>query len=483
MNNKLKKLFRLFKVRREERNASVVALLVFVALHALMISKLYSNLIHTGKEVWSVVIKNFVMSGFDPITYYMVSTWSVRYNVYRHPLLSFMVWPLSQLDDWLRNLTGLNLMQFIVAVPLLLCAFYTFIFIFRIFRDILKLGRADATALSSLFFSFAYIMLTVIVPDHFCVSMLLLVFTIYVAGMKMRRGERFTKWQTVVLFALTAGVTLSNGIKTFLYALFTNGRKFFRLDYLFLAVVLPSMLIWVFARWEYRKFVLPKEKARDERKAKKAAEHKDKLYRAFADTTHLKDSAERQKAFNAMVRERAKAKYRADHKKAWNMHTGKPMGKGEFMKWTDISTSRGETIVENLFGESIQLHDDHLLQDTLRSRPVIVGYSWIINYVVEGIIALLFLAGVWCGRRSRFLWMVLSGFAFDMFLHLGLGFGINEIYIMSAHWLFVVPISIGFLMKAMERHRRFIMLRGLLLLLTLWLWAYNGTLLVSYLIQ
>lgn len=43
-----------------------------------------------------------------------------------------------------------------------------------------------------------------------------------------------------------------------------------------------------------------------------------------------------------------KAKYVKDHQKAWNKHTGKPMGKGEFIKWTDISTSRSETAVENL---------------------------------------------------------------------------------------------------------------------------------------
>ena len=125
------------------------------------------------------------------------------------------------------------------------------------------------------------------------------------------------------------------------------------------------------------------------------------------------------------------------------------MGKGEFMRWTDATTSRVSTAVENLFGESIQLHPDHLLEDTLRSRPVIVRYRWAANYVVEGLLVLLFVVGVWCGRRSRFMWMALCGAAFDMALHMGLGFGINEVYIMGAHWLFVLPIATGFLVKAM----------------------------------
>ena len=107
----------------------------------------------------------------------------------------------------------------------------------------------------------------------------------------MQNGTRFNIWQTVLLFFVTAGVTLSNGVKIFIYALFTNGKKFFRIKYLLLAVLLPSALIWVFARWEYRTFVLPKEKARHEARLKKSAETRQKLFNAFADTTSLKDSA------------------------------------------------------------------------------------------------------------------------------------------------------------------------------------------------
>ena len=411
----MKKFFNMFKIRREELAASVCARCVLICLHGLMISKTFSTFLHTGGARWTIFIKNFVMSGFDPITYSMVTDWEANYNVYRHPFLSFMVWPLSVLDGWLMDLTGLNLVQFIVAVPLLFFAFYSFIFIFRIFRDIIKIRRFEATVLSAMLFSFAYVMVAAIVPDHFCVSLFLLVFALYISGLKIQNGTKFSIGQTVLMFFVTAGVTLSNG-------------------------------------------------------------------KAFADTTSLKDSADIRKAFAKEMDKRVKAKYVRDHQKAWNKHTGKPMGKGEFINWTDVSTSRTATAVENLFGESIQLHDQHLLQDTLRSRPVIVPYSWIINYVVEAILVLLFIGGIWCGRCSRFLWMALSGFAFDMLLHMGLGFGINEVYIMGAHWLFVMPLAMAFMVKKVENGRLRPWLRGLLVLLTLWLWAYNGTLLIGYLL-
>ena len=102
--------------------------------------------------------------------------------------------------------------------------------------------------------------------------------------------------------------------------------------------------------------------------------------------------------------------------------------------------------------------------------------------MAEALLVMLFAAGIWCGRRSRFMWTALSGFAFDMTLHLGLGFGINEVYIMGAHWLFVIPIAIGFAVKAAEGRRAARWLRALLLLLTLWFMAYNATLFAGYLI-
>lgn len=145
------------------------------------------------------------------------------------------------------------------------------------------------------------------------------------------------------------------------------------------------------------------------------------------------------------------------------------------MRWTDVTTPRWPSLVENVFGESIQLHEDHLLGDTLRSRPVIVKYNYWINYIVEILIVVLFLAGIWKGRRQRFLWMALAGMALDFFLHVGLGFGLNEVYIMTAHWAFVIPIATGYL-------RFSSLLRYLLLILTIFLVCWNTSLYVQYLL-
>lgn len=477
----MKKLFKLFSLRREERLPALCAMVMLVSLHALLIARYFELFSKTGRGHWTIFIKNFLVSGFDPITYSIVTHWDTNYNVYRHPFLAFFVWPLSMLNSWIESAFGVNAAQILTALHILFCAFYAFVFLFRTFRDIIRLGVQDAFILSMMTYSFAYVMLASFVPDHFIISMFCLVFALYVCGMKIKHKTCLKTWQTIMLFFVTAGVTLSNGVKIFIDALFTNGARFFRPKYLLPAILLPSALIWGFARWEYKTFVLPKEKARHELRDKQNAERKERMFAEFRKKTDIKDSLEQRRAFNAELKKLAMAKYKADHKQPWNTNKGKPISKGEFMNWTDISTSRGETAVENLFGESIQLHKKFLLQDTLRSRPVIVPYSWLINYLIEAVIVALFVAGIWFGRRSRFLWMALSGFAFDMMLHMGLGFGINEVYIMGAHWLFVLPISMSFLVKAAEGTRHEKNLRLLIVWLTVWLLVYNGMLVIRHL--
>ena len=151
------------------------------------------------------------------------------------------------------------------------------------------------------------------------------------------------------------------------------------------------------------------------------------------------------------------------------------------LEWSDMTTPRLQSITENLFGESLQLHRDHLLEDVQQTRPVFVSYRWAVSYVVEALIVLLFAAGIWYGRHSRLLHLVLSWIAFDMTMHIIFGCGLNEAYIMAAHWAVVIPIAAAFLFKN-SGARLSRCARILTLLLTLWLWAYNGWLIDDFLV-
>jgi hypothetical protein len=312
----------------------------------------------------------------------------------------------------------------------------------------------------------AYLLLSVIVPDHFTVSMFLLLMTFYISGICIKKGREFRWWQSAVLFFITAGVTLSNGIKVFLSGFFVNTRDFFRPIYLLLAVLLPSALLWGIAVWQHYTFVEPRQQAREKVERLKSERVKERV---------AKMSPEERARYEAKKARREAVLRRQAEK------TGKPMEDHGYLKWTDISTSRWQTVYENLLGETIQFHRRHFLEDTLVGRPLFVPYLSVFSYVIEALVVLLALAGVWIGRRSRFLWLCLSCLAIDMAIHLVLGFGINEVFIMAPHFLFILPIATSYLLKERRREGGHA-IRLAVTALTAYLFTYNGILLTYFLL-
>lgn len=477
----LRHVFSIFRVKREERGLAGAALLYATVLNAIVVACYWEWFSRLTGDYRKLVLQHFHISGFDPITYLVLNEWSAGYNIYRHPLLAFFMWPFAQLNHLLASVTGINFPLVITALILIFCAFYAAIFLFRTLRECVGLTTTDAHLLTFLFMSFGYTMVATSVPDHFGLSTTALLLTLYVAGKKLKRGRAFTKWQTVLFFLLTAGISLNNGIKVFLANWVVNGRKFWRPANLLLAIIVPSALLWGFARLEWHVFERPNYIARQEAKANKekkerAAIVQDLLaHEATADTTGTAHAAD------SIYQVRAAKKQQRRMKKAMFAHQGKPMAKGEFAQWTDITTPRWESIVENVFGEPIQLHPDYVLGDVLIKRPVIVNYRYAASYVLEALIVLFFLVGIWMGRRSRLLWIALSWMGFDAVIHVGLGFGLNEVYIMSPHWLFVLPVAMAYALQRL-RGRGLWTARIALAALSLFLLGYNGTLYVQYLL-
>lgn len=478
----MKNPFHIFRIKREERWPAIGALIYVALWNALVVYAYADKSFALSDNYRKLFAKLFHISGFDPISYIVISNWSAAYNIYRHPLLAFFMYIPNQINQGLIMLTGINWATVVMALILVFCGFYSFLLLYRTFHEVISLRKFDSWLLGWLTFSFAYVMVGISVPDHFCLSMFMLILTLYVAGRKLKAHHPFTKWQTILFFIVTAGISLSNGIKIFLANLFVNGRKFWKPANLLLAVILPSLLIWGGARLEWRHFERPQYKARVEKRLAAVERRHAKIAKAVADTTTLRDTARINRAVALAIAHDDSLRQARKSKRAVVAHAGKPIDHTEFGQWTDISTPRRASLVENIFGEPVQLHQDYLLKDVLVNRPVIVEYRHAFNYVVEAIVVVLFLAGVWCGRRSRWLWLAMSFFGFDMLIHFVLGFGLNEVYIMSPHWLFIITIAIGFLVRQAAATRWLKPLRALLLALTVYLVTWNGVLYAGYLL-
>lgn len=441
----------IFKIKKEERLFALVAFLLIISFNVLMVTYHYADFSKNGNVgYWTIFTKNFQVSGFDPYTYLTLSKWKVYYTEYRHPMLPFFLYPLTMLNEWLMELTSRNFATTIVAVMMTFLGTYSTIFIRRIFREIMQLKAADSNLLTFLLFSFAYVLLVTFVDDHFGMSLFFLSMTLYLAGRQQQQHRGMPWWQCALLFFFTAGITLSNGAKTFLAALFTTGKKLFRPKYLALGIILPTLLIGAAGIYQNRAFIIPNRQEGLRLVQKKAA--KDSTFRA------------------KMAQKEAHDKEIA----------GKNIQQKGMLKWADMSVSRSESLIENVFGESLMLHKEHLLEDIHSHRPIFVKYQTPIPYIIELAIVVLLITGLWLGRRSPFLWLTGSWVLCDAFIHLVMGFGLNEVYIMAAHWAFIIPIAIGYILKqGKEKYTKF--LRPALAILAIFLFFYNSTLIFDYL--
>ena len=438
-------IFNIFKVKKEERWLAFAMLAVFVTFNAMVIAShyhVYTMEAHGG--FWSVFTKNFRMSGYDCWSWITVSGGRIHFVTSRHPLYLTFLYPLYLLNDWLIQNVGYNFAVYFMAVIIVFSAFYAVLFMYRVFREVLELRRKDARLLTLLLFSFGHILIPTMVPDHFVISLMLLSLTLYITGKKMKKGQLLTAWQSLVLTFFTAGMATSNGVKTLLAGLFTNGKKVFTCKFISIGVVLPLFLLLGIQQSQYYLLEVPQQ----------------------AVVRHIESETLKKNPQKVLEHKKQRDEWQ-------RTHLGQPVGDGVITKLMDVSTPRVPTIVENFFGESIQLHQRSLLKDVSWERPIFVEYNWSVNYIIEAFIVLLFVVGIVFSYKQRFFKMLLAWFACDLTLHLILGFAVTEVYIMTSGWAFIIPISYGYLLKRLSM-KWLKLMRVALIMLTIYLWIYNA---------
>ena len=438
-------IFNIFKVKKEERWLAFTMLAVFVTFNAMVIAShyhVYTMDVHGG--FWSIFTKNFRMSGYDCWSWITVSGGRIHFVTSRHPLYLTFLYPLYLLNDWLIQNVGYNFAVYFMAVIIVFSAFYAVLFMYRVFREVLELRRKDARLLTLLLFSFGHVLIPTMVPDHFVVSLMLLSLTLYITGKKMKKGQLLTAWQSLVLTFFTAGMATSNGAKTLLAGLFTNGKKVFTVKFISIGVVLPLLLLLGIQQSQYYLLEVPQQ----------------------AVVRHIESETLKKNPQKVLEHKKQRDEWQ-------RTHLGQPVGDGVITKLMDVSTPRVPTIVENFFGESIQLHQRSLLMDVSWERPIFVEYNWSVNYIIEAFIVLLFIVGIVFSYKQRFFKMLLAWFACDLTLHLILGFAVTEVYIMTSGWAFIIPISYGYLLRQLSMKWLRVM-RVTLIMLTIYLWIYNA---------
>ena len=366
-----------------------------------------------------------------------------------------MMWPLYELNDALKAEFGINCAIYIVAVVWTFIATCSWVLMYIILRKIIELPWVHSLILTLFFFSFSHVMIITFFPDHMSLSLPLILLSIYLAGRAIKKHRPMPLWQSLPLAFIATGITTTNIVKVGIADFFTQIGKtpFTRVFLHFLLYLIPLALL--FGAYSYQMETTQKaEKEHAQSIVIKKAE-KDSVF------------AEKYKAEQAQIAKRRKQQI-FDNAIVTN---------------TEYHIDRLPSLVENVFGEGLILHEDHTLKDPNREdhRPVLVRYNHWWYYAIEGVIVCLFLAGLWCGRRERFMWIAFSIFLVDMLLHVGLNFASADVYIMTAHWAFVIPIAIAYLMKRQPAPLRLLSL-GLTISLTLFLWWHNLSLIAKHIL-
>lgn len=424
-----------------------VGLLIIVSLNVAM---LYYNLPLFTKAkggFWSVFWNHFEISGFDPYTYIVVSKWRPLYILSRHPLLAFMMWPFSQLNAALMEHYGMNCAIFIVGALWVMIGIGSWMLMYKILHRLISLGWKTSLLITFLYFGFSHVMLVLFVSDHMAISQLLILLAIYLAGRAIRRHVTMPLWQTMPLAVLSMGVTTTNIVKLFLADFFTASKPFRWKGWgRYLWYLVPVAIVGALYLYQ-----LDTTQAQERR----SIQHT------------ISKRAEKDTAFAAMNK-RYDA-FKAKRRQQQIIHSS-------IITNTEYHIDRLPSLQENIFGEGILLHETYTLKDTNKNhRPVLVRYSHWWDYLFETVLVALFAAGAWIGRRNRLMQMALAMFLFDMLLHVGLNFASADVYIMTAHWAYVVPFAIAYLTKhAQQSNKAYaIILTVLLTVITAFLWIHN----------
>ena len=134
--------------------------------------------------------------------------------------------------------------------------------------------------------------------------------------------------------------------------------------------------------------------------------------------------------------------------------------------------TRSTDLVPDFFGHPLLISDLELRElhgeTVLRPTPYA---CWAMELLPWGVVLLL-LAMIWVGRRYPLAWAIPLYLAVDVAVHLVGGYGLDEAIIFGGHWVFLVPMALGWLYRVVPRQAyRYMDL--VLLLLSIYMCTHN----------
>lgn len=141
--------------------------------------------------------------------------------------------------------------------------------------------------------------------------------------------------------------------------------------------------------------------------------------------------------------------------------------------------TRSADLVPDFFGHPLLISDLEMRElhgeTVLRPTPYA---CWAMQLLPWGVVLLL-LSMIWVGRRYPLAWVIPLYLAVDVAVHLIGGYGLDEAVIFGGHWVFLVPMALGWLYHMVPKQAyRYMDL--VLLLLSMHMCTHNLTIILLY---
>ena len=119
---------------------------------------------------------------------------------------------------------------------------------------------------------------------------------------------------------------------------------------------------------------------------------------------------------------------------------------GDTLSYRGSDLSRWTLFIENYISEPIVFH--HTTGILFSNETIhLPSYSSQLLYIPIIIIYTLVLFSIILNRNNQIIHLFCLCFGFDLFMHFGIGYGLEEGQLFCGHWIFFIPIVIGVLLK------------------------------------
>lgn len=336
--------------------------------------------------IWNPVIYVDIYFSFD-VTAYIEKFIPLNpvFGDARHPFLTLINLPISFLAKFLSLLFGPNVRFYTLLAAMSTMVAFANTYVYRYLHDMVRIGVKRSLLLTVFFLFFATNITLSFTPESFTFSLFFLTFMMVNFSGDILNNRKIPFFRLFVLSNIIGGITITNIVKCFIPDLFSKMSP--------VQFLKRGLIVGVFFLSAYFGIVAA---------GSGSITNSVTSYRTFVASSSERDAFQTSK-------ENALFSYFFNAPICWG----------------------------NFTNASLNDYDYPQLNITYCSR-----FS---DYILGSVILILCMISVILNKRNKLIYILLLSFFVDFFITFVMNFGLFESFIYGGHWVFVIPMILGWM--------------------------------------